>query len=31
MPVYRFEDLPEARRNPNLSSNRGEFIKGERM
>ncbi len=31
MPVYRFEDLPTVQQNPNLSSNRGESIKGERM
>jgi quercetin dioxygenase-like cupin family protein len=31
MPVYRFEDLPTVQHNPNLSSNKGETIKGERM
>ena len=31
MPVYRFENLPTVQQNPNLSSNRGESIKGERM
>ncbi|MBI3024355.1 MAG: hypothetical protein HYY66_01500, partial [Candidatus Tectomicrobia bacterium] len=31
MPVHRFEDLPEVRHNPGLSSNRGQTIKGERM
>lgn len=31
MPVYRFEELPNVQHNPNLSSNRGQTIKGERV